>query len=75
MSGEERREKMLDLLQNTTEPISGTALAKMFEVSRQVVVQDIALLRAQKQDIFSTYRGYIMQKKQSIFHKASGINM
>ena len=65
MSGEERREKMLDLLQNTTEPISGTALAKMFEVSRQVVVQDIALLRAQKQDIFSTYRGYIMQKKSS----------
>lgn len=62
MSGEERREQMLTLLQEATQPISGTALAKTFQVSRQIVVQDIALLRAQKQDIISTYRGYIIQK-------------
>lgn len=65
MSGEERRDKMLALLQNATEPVSGAALAKTFDVSRQVVVQDIALLRAQKQDIFSTCRGYVIQKKAS----------
>lgn len=65
MSGEERREKMVALLQGASQPVSGTALAKMFEVSRQVVVQDIALLRAQKQDIISTCRGYIIQKEDS----------
>lgn len=63
MSGEERREKMLALLQAADQPISGTALAKTFQVSRQIVVQDIALLRAKKQDIISTYRGYIIQKQ------------
>ncbi len=62
MSGEERREQMLTLLQEATQPISGTALAKTFQVSRQIVVQDIALLRAQKQDIISTCRGYMIQK-------------
>lgn len=63
MSGEQRREKMLSILQNAEEPISGTVLAETFSVSRQVVVQDIALLRAQKQEIISTYKGYIMQKQ------------
>ena len=63
MSGQERREKMVSMLQNTNEPVSGTTLAKLLDVSRQVVVQDIALLRAQKQDIISTCRGYIMQKQ------------
>ena len=65
MSGEERREKMLDLIKNSEQPISGTALAKTFEISRQVVVQDIALLRAGKHDIISTSRGYMIQKKNS----------
>ncbi len=63
MSGEERREQMIALLKGANQPISGTALAKALNVSRQVVVQDIALLRAQKQDIISTCRGYIIQQK------------
>ncbi len=54
---------MLALLKSAEKPISGTALAKALQVSRQVVVQDIALLRAQKQDIISTYRGYIIQER------------
>ncbi len=62
MSGEARREKMLDVLRNAKSPVSGTALAEKFKVSRQVIVQDIALLRAQKQEIISTCRGYIMKK-------------
>lgn len=62
MSGEKRREKMLSILRNAKGPVSGTALAQMLEVSRQVVVQDIALLRAGKQEIISTCKGYIMQK-------------
>lgn len=65
MSGEERREKMLTLLQNAKESVSGTALAESFAVSRQVVVQDIALLRAGGYDILSTNRGYMVQQKSS----------
>ena len=60
MSGEQRREKMLEILGGAGHPVSGAALAKMLEVSRQVVVQDIALLRAQKREIISTCRGYMM---------------
>lgn len=60
MSGEERREKMLAILRDAKRPVSGTSLAKQLGVSRQVVVQDIALLRAKKQEIISTYRGYLI---------------
>ena len=62
MSGEKRREKLLEILRNAKSPVSGTKLAENFAVSRQVVVQDIALLRAQNQEIISTCRGYIMKK-------------
>lgn len=51
---------MLEILANAGQPVSGTALAKTFAVSRQVIVQDIALLRAQKREIVSTCRGYMM---------------
>lgn len=61
MSGEKRREKILNVLQNEKSPVSGAKLAENFAVSRQVIVQDIALLRAQKQEIISTCRGYIMK--------------
>lgn len=61
MSGEQRREKMLAILRHAERPVSGAALAQILAVSRQVVVQDIALLRAQKQEIISTCRGYIMK--------------
>ena len=43
-------------------PLSGTALAKQCDVSRQVIVQDIALIRASGYDIISTNRGYIIQE-------------
>lgn len=65
MSGEQRRERMLEILRSAKEPISGAALAEKFHVSRQVVVQDVALLRAKEQEIISTYRGYMIQKNSS----------
>ena len=61
MGGEERREKMLAILRGAKLPVSGAALAAQLGVSRQVVVQDIALLRAKQQDIVSTYRGYLIR--------------
>ena len=45
-------------------PLSGTELARHFNVSRQVIVQDIALLRAEDQKILSTYTGYVLEKDQ-----------
>ena len=46
MSGEERRNQIIHILQSSTTPVSGVKLAKMLDVSRQVIVQDVALLRA-----------------------------
>lgn len=60
MTGQQRREEIISILKNSESPMSGTALAKQVNVSRQVVVQDIALLRANGVDIISTNRGYII---------------
>ena len=64
MTGEMRRSQMLQLLQASSEPISGTALAKYFHVSRQVIVQDIALMRAEEHPILSTNKGYLCRGAQ-----------
>jgi len=61
MTGSERRQKLLQLLSGTQTPISGASLAKHFTVSRQVIVQDMALLRAQGHEVLSTNRGYLIQ--------------
>lgn len=68
MEGSERREKLLGILNNCKEPISGTELARKLGVSRQVIVQDIALLRAVNKNILSTTKGYILyyQEKQKV---------
>ena len=60
--GEARREQLLQMLRDSTAPISGSALARSLGVSRQVIVQDIALLRALGYDIISTNRGYVLLK-------------
>lgn len=65
MSGENRRNEIIRVLSTTTKPLSGDALAKSFDVSRQVIVQDIALIRANGYDIISTNRGYLIKEKLS----------
>lgn len=57
MSGEERRKAILNRLGG--EPVSAARLAEAFGVSRQVIVQDVALLRAEGISVLSTSRGYI----------------
>lgn len=66
MSGKERRDKIIQMLSKSKEPLSGKELAKIFDVSRQVIVQDIALLRAQDCEITSTNQGYILMKEEKI---------
>lgn len=60
MEGEKRREQLVQLLGQANVPISGTDLAKKLGISRQVIVQDIALLRAVNKNILSTNKGYIL---------------
>ncbi|MBQ3793290.1 MAG: transcription repressor NadR [Lachnospiraceae bacterium] len=62
MDGNERRESIVKYLQESKKPVSGNALANKFDVSRQVIVQDIALLRAEGQKITSTNTGYILDE-------------
>ena len=64
MSGEERRGKIIQALKNSDKAVSATTLAKEIDVSRQVIVQDVALLRANGKNIFSTNRGYLIQEDE-----------
>lgn len=60
-TGENRRVRILQLLKDQGTPLSGTALAKAMGVSRQVIVQDIALIRAENHSILSTNKGYVFR--------------
>jgi transcriptional regulator of NAD metabolism len=60
MTGEERRKKIIEFLRSSEEPVSGAELSKRLNVSRQVIVQDIALLRAVNRNIISTTKGYVL---------------
>jgi hypothetical protein len=62
MNGEKRREELLKILQESDEAVSGSRLSELLRVSRQVIVQDIALLRAGDNNIISTNRGYVLLK-------------
>lgn len=62
--GTERRKKIEEVLRKACEPVSASALAREFGVSRQVIVQDVALLRATNRNILSTNKGYVLLEKQ-----------
>ena len=62
MKGEERRKQLLNILSSSNNPVSGGTLAKELNVSRQIIVQDISLLRANGATIFSTNKGYLLQE-------------
>lgn len=65
MQAPQRRDSILKKLQQAKQPVSAGALAAQFSVSRQVIVGDIALLRAGGADISATPRGYIIRRKPS----------
>lgn len=66
MTGSERRAGIIRQIQKSSNPVSGSELAKSYNVSRQVIVQDIALIRAKGYDIISTNRGYILNIPRSV---------
>lgn len=59
MNNKERREEIIRILSASASPVSGSRLASMLSVSRQVIVQDIALLRTEY-PIFATAQGYLL---------------
>jgi len=60
MDSELRRERILSTIKLQAAPISASALAKSLNVSRQVIVGDVALLRAGGNEIVATARGYVI---------------
>lgn len=60
MNAVQRRSAIYEQLTHADAPISATALAQRFSVTRQVVVGDIALLRAEGHSITATPRGYMI---------------
>ena len=66
LSGQERREQIQRILAQSKVPVAGADLAKQLDVSRQIVVQDIALIRANGGMITATNRGYILHKTRNI---------
>lgn len=56
MTSNQRREKILEMLKESRDPLSAAAIAGNFQVSRQLIVGDIALLRAAGEEIAATPR-------------------
>ncbi|MBD5583509.1 MAG: transcription repressor NadR [Clostridia bacterium] len=63
MKAEKRREEILSLIGNAENPIPANVLAERFAVSRQVIVQDVAIIRANGFDVTATNRGYVLNNK------------
>ena len=66
MNTAQRRTEILKLLQQEEKPVAARAMASQFGVSRQVIVQDIALIRAEGNDVISTNRGYIFNAPHTV---------
>ena len=66
MKAEERRNKIIGMLIAENAPVSGSALSARLGISRQSIVQDIAVLKAAGHEILSTNRGYIIKSNPHI---------
>ena len=65
MDAQQRRSEIARRLKQASAPISATVLAQDLSVSRQIIVGDVALLRAGGLEITATPRGYLLPKGQS----------
>ena len=63
-TAKERRGELLKLLSETREPLSAGTLAARLGVSRQIIVGDVALLRASGERISATPRGYVRGREE-----------
>lgn len=64
IDGQTRRDLIVKILREASRPVKGLELAARCGVSRQIIVGDIALLRAAGTPISSTPRGYRYGKQE-----------
>ena len=64
VEGTTRRKEILRQLQLSEKPVSASRFARDLGVSRQIIVGDVALLRAAGEDIIATSRGYKLDTLQ-----------
>ena len=62
MKTDDRRKRIVHLLMSEKKPVSGGELAERFGVSRQIIVQDISVLKAAGFEILSTHHGYVLNQ-------------
>jgi len=70
MKAHERRTEIANFLLSEDRAVSGSELSERFGVSRQIIVQDVTVLKGSGYDILSTHNGYIIQKsplKERVF--------
>jgi len=72
MDSGSRRKEILRTISREQVPVSASVLAKKLEVSRQIIVGDVALLRAQGHEIIATARGYTMISRGGGEHQYMG---
>ncbi len=65
----ERLQQLTRILKSNAEPVSGVVLATRLKVSRQAIVQDIAMLREQGLPVVATSRGYHVEEYPSAFRR------
>ena len=65
MKADERRSNIIEVLMKEKRAIKGTTLAESFNVTRQIIVKDIAILRAKGNNIIATPDGYMINEDNS----------
>lgn len=60
MNSKKRRDSIRELLRKANEPLKGQSLAEMLSVTRQVIVKDIAIIRAEGLNVIATPEGYMI---------------
>ncbi len=66
MPGEERRQWIVNTLRSSGKPVTGRELGKLTNVSRQVIVGDVTLLKAKNEPIIATSQGYVYMSLQTL---------
>ncbi len=69
MHAQARRDQILTILTQNHTPVNATALARELGVSRQIIVGDVALLRAAGVDISATPRGYLLARESTALRR------
>ncbi|MEG0829238.1 MAG: transcription repressor NadR [Anaerovoracaceae bacterium] len=68
-----RRDELLKILKQKESAISASTLAQQLSVSRQIIVGDVAILRAAGAEISATPRGYVYRQNTALDFPFEGL--